>query len=165
MNLDKTTMCSLLPYQDFKQASLQVLKTLHQTVGFNLWMVNEIVGNDCAVLSVVGQNDHFQPGDILKWHYPTKDELTQLDHPAIYPKSPIFSQLKLRAFVGLPIIREDGLLLGILSAFGFDDQEVDLSKHLDLITSNAFSFYHRAEQKRGQPITKRFENSQYCRKF
>lgn len=114
-----------LSFDDFEAASRGVLAFLHQRLGFDLWMVTRTEGDDWIVLQSEDHGYGVEPGTVFRWADSFCSEMVKGNGPRIAPRSsdipayaaaPIGSQVKIKAYVGLPIVRADGSLFGTLCA-------------------------------------------------
>jgi diguanylate cyclase (GGDEF)-like protein len=110
---------------DFASATREVIHFLHQKFGFHLWMVTRTDGNDWIVLAV--EDDHYgiKEGSVFRWSDSFCSRMTQGLGPRIAPRAdlipayvdaPIGKEVEIGAYVGMPIVRNDGSLFGTLCA-------------------------------------------------
>ena len=110
---------------DFETSSREVLKFLHRRLGFDLWMVTRTEGNDWIVLQSEDHGYGVEPGAVFRWTDSFCSQMVQGKGPRIAPRSdivpayaaaPIGREVKIKAYVGLPLLRTDGTLFGTLCA-------------------------------------------------
>ncbi|HSM83175.1 MAG TPA: sensor domain-containing diguanylate cyclase [Nodosilinea sp.] len=127
---------------DFNAASLAVLTYLHDRLGFDLWMVTRTSGNDWIVLHANDQGYGVKAGDVFCWTDSFCSRMIQGEGPRIAPRSdevtayveaPIGQQVKIGAYVGVPLINEDGTLFGTLCAIDPTPQPEAIRQELPLI--------------------------------
>ncbi len=110
---------------DFQTAGQAVLGFLHRRLGFDLWMVTRTEGDDWIVLQNEDHGYGVEPGAVFRWADSFCSEMIKGNGPRIAPSSeavpayaaaPIGRQIRIRAYVGLPLSRSDGSLFGTLCA-------------------------------------------------
>lgn len=110
---------------DFETAARTVLSFLHRRLGFDLWMVTRTEGDDWIVLQSEDHGYGVMPGTVFRWADSFCSEMVKGNGPRIAPRSDnvpayfaarIGQQVTIKAYVGLPLTREDGSLFGTLCA-------------------------------------------------
>ena len=108
---------------DFANASREVLSFLRGRMGMDLWMVTRTDDEDWVVL---GSDDHgcgIADGDVFRWADSLCSRMVRGDGPRIAPRiadvpaysdAPIAQQLKVGAYVGVPLVDSQGRLFGTL---------------------------------------------------
>lgn len=116
---------SLLPYQSFDQACRAVLEALQNQFGFDLWMMTRTLEDEWVVLQAKDQFYQVQEGQVFRWQDSFCSRMVQGEGPNIAPNSdlisayaqaPIGQQVDIKAYIGLPVYRQDGELFGTLCA-------------------------------------------------
>ena len=109
----------------FQSASRDVLRYLHERLGFGLWMVTRTQERDWIVLQSEDHGYSVKDGDVFQWADSFCSRMVAKQGPRIAPSSddvpayaeaPIGRQVKIGAYIGLPLSREDGDLFGTLCA-------------------------------------------------
>lgn len=127
---------------DFNTAALAVLTYLHDRLGFDLWMVTRTEGNDWIVLQANDQGYGVKVGDVFRWTDSFCSRMVTGEGPRIAPCSddvdaytaaPIGQQVKIGAYVGVPLVNEDGSLFGTLCAIDPTPQPPAIQQELPLI--------------------------------
>ncbi len=127
---------------NFETAAQAVLSYLHGLLGFDLWMVTRTEGDDWIVLQANDQGYGVQEGDVFVWTDSFCFRMVQGKGPRVapwagsviaYAEAPIAQQIKIGAYVGVPLIYRDGSLFGTLCAIHPQQQPVDIEQHLPLI--------------------------------
>lgn len=127
---------------DFNTAALAVLTYLHDRLGFDLWMVTRTEGNDWIVLQTNDQGYGVKVGDVFSWTDSFCSRMVKGEGPRIAPRSdevavyaaaPIGQQVKIGAYVGVPLINEDGSLFGTLCAIDPAPQPPTIQQELPLV--------------------------------
>lgn len=112
-------------FKDFESASKAILDFLHKRLGFDLWMVTRCEGNDWIILQADDYGYGVNAGSVLKWGDSFCSQMVLGNGPNIAPDSnliaayasaPIGQQLKINAYIGLPLMNADGSLFGTLCA-------------------------------------------------
>ena len=129
-------------FSDFETAGRAVLAFLHHRLGFNLWMITRTEGDDSIVLQSEDHGYKVDPGMIFKWSDSFCSEMVKGNGPRIAPLSeivpayataPIGRQVKIKAYVGIPIVGENGLLFGTLCAIDPSPQPTSITDELPLL--------------------------------
>ncbi len=114
-----------LLFNNFETAGQQVLAFLHQRFGFGLWMLTRAEGEDWIVLQSEDHGYGVKPGTVFRWADSFCSEMIKGNGPRIAPDSdsvpaylaaPIGRQVKIKAYVGVPIHDAAGELFGTLCA-------------------------------------------------
>jgi diguanylate cyclase (GGDEF)-like protein len=112
-------------YSSFHEAATDVLKHLHDRLGFNLWMVTRAAGNDWIVLEAVDHGYGVKQGDVFKWAHSFCSRMVEGKGPRIapcsadvpaYANAPIGRQVPIGAYVGVPLSCDDNQLFGTMCA-------------------------------------------------
>jgi len=110
---------------NFESIAKAVLAFLHQRFGFGLWMLTRVQGEDWIVLHSEDHGYRVPPGTVLRWADSFCSRMVQGQGPRIAPRSaevrayaqaPIGQQLRIQAYVGIPLQGADGGLFGTLCA-------------------------------------------------
>lgn len=113
------------PFSDFSSAAQGVLRLLHNRLGFDLWMVTRTEGDDWIVLHAEDHGYGVQDGAVFRWADSFCSHMVEGQGPRIAPRSeavpayaaaPIGRQVRIGAYVGVPLSRADGSLFGTLCA-------------------------------------------------
>ncbi len=112
-------------FPDFRTAAAAVLDYLHRRLGFDLWMVTRVQGQEWIILQVEDHGYGMQPGSMLKWADSFCVRMVEGEGPCVTPRAldvpayasqPVAQQMKIGAYIGIPLTREDGSLFGTLCA-------------------------------------------------
>lgn len=118
-------MNSITPYRSFETAAAEALQCLRAQLGFQLWMVTRVQGDDWIVLNANDRGYGVSAGDVFQWTDSFCSQMVQGNGPRIAPRSddvpaylaaPIGQQVKIGAYVGIPLTRSSGELFGTLCA-------------------------------------------------
>ena len=138
-SLDTVNASQLL---DFNTAALAVLTYLHDRLGFDLWMITRTEGNDWIVLQANDQGYGVKAGDVFSWTDSFCSRMIKGEGPRIascsddvaaYLEAPIGQQVNIGAYVGVPLVNEDGSLFGTLCAIDPAPQPPAIQQELPLI--------------------------------
>ena len=108
---------------DFDLAARETIAFLHARLGFDLWMVARIEGDDMVVLQAEDHGYGVTEGTVFRWDDTLCARMSAGLGPRIapdirsvdaYQAAPISRQLKIGAFIGVPLLRTDGELYGCL---------------------------------------------------
>ncbi|HEV7671599.1 MAG TPA: sensor domain-containing diguanylate cyclase [Thermoanaerobaculia bacterium] len=131
-----------LTFNDFESAGRAVLAFLHRRLGFDLWMVTRTEGEDWIVLQSEDHGYGVAPGAVFRWADSFCAEMVQGHGPRIAPRSdlvpayaaaPIGKQIQIRAYVGMPLVRQDGGLFGTLCAIHPSSQPQSIADEEGLV--------------------------------
>lgn len=134
LNLDQLTQ--------FSQAGRDILQYLRQHLGFDLWMITRVNGNDWIVLQAEDQGYEVIEGDVLKWSDSFCAQMVQGLGPNIapcamqvmtYANAPIGQKLPIKAYVGYPIVFANGELFGTLCGMDPKQQPTELEQQASLL--------------------------------
>ena len=129
-------------FSDFEAAGRAVLAFLHRRIGFDLWMVTRTEGEDWIVLQTEDHGYGVEPGTVFRWADSFCSEMVKGNGPRIAPRSqltpayaaaPIGRQVKIEAYVGFPLVREDGNLFGTLCAIHPSSQPESIVEEQELV--------------------------------
>ncbi len=118
-------MLDIQPFADFPAAAAAVLKALRQQLGFDLWMVTRTEGDDWIVLQAEDQGYGVREGQTFRWSDSFCSRMVRREGPRIAPEvarvpayaaAPIGRQVRIGAYVGIPLVAGDGKLFGTLCA-------------------------------------------------
>lgn len=129
-------------YSDFVSAGHGVLKLLHDRIPFDLWMITRVVGDDWIVLQVEDYSYGVREGSVFGWTDSFCSRMVKGEGPCIAPQAdlvkayryaPISQQVKIGAYVGMPLCFKDGSLFGTLCAIHPISSPHDLQQELPLL--------------------------------
>jgi len=118
-----TDLSRLLPFRDFEAACDATLAFLQDRTGFRLWMVTRTEGEDWIVLAARDRLDHVKAGRVFRWqdsfcHHMVAGRgpriVANVDTVELYRQTPIARQMRIGAYIGMPMMRADGSLFGTL---------------------------------------------------
>lgn len=130
------------PCEDFESAVRAVLGYLHARFGFDLWMVTRTEGEDWIVLHVEDHGYGVRPGTVFRWSDSFCSRMVQGLGPRVapdaagvpaYAEAPIGRQVRIGAYIGLPLRRADGSLFGTLCAIDPRPQDESLRAEQPLL--------------------------------
>ncbi|HSV15741.1 MAG TPA: diguanylate cyclase [Tepidisphaeraceae bacterium] len=112
-------------FPDFRSAAAAVLDYLHRRLGFDLWMVTRVEGQEWIILQVEDHGYGIKSGMALKWADSFCIRMIEGQGPCVSPRvldvpayaaAPVGQVVKVGAYIGIPIMKEDGSLFGTLCA-------------------------------------------------
>lgn len=127
---------------DFESASRAVLQFLHLRLGFDLWMVTRTEGEEWIVLQTEDSGYGVEAGAVFRWADSFCSRMIDGLGPRIAPRSdsvpayrdaPIGKQVKIGAYVGVPLTLGNGGLFGTLCAIDPAPQPDGITTELPLI--------------------------------
>lgn len=113
------------PFGSFHSAAQAVLDHLFDRLGFQLWMITRVEGDDWIVLESADHGYGVKNGDVFRWTDSFCSRMVQglgpciapcSDSVAAYAEAPIGNQVEIGAYVGVPLSWDDGRLFGTLCA-------------------------------------------------
>lgn len=123
----------------------EMLNTLRQRLGFDLWMVTRTEGNDWIIQQVCNSGSYVvAEGSIFRWtdSFCSQMVLGHGPHIApnakaveVYANAPIGTQLTIGAYAGVPLTSKVGDMLGTLCAIHPDPLPDSIQDDLPLIIS------------------------------
>lgn len=131
-----------ISFKNFEEAGQAVLKFLHTRFGFNLWMITRTEGDDWIVLQSEDNGYNVKPGQVFHWADSFCSQMVQGKAPRVAPYSPdiplyreapINKLVDIQAYIGQPLVKEDGSLFGTLCAIDPRPQPPELIKEAKLI--------------------------------
>ena len=129
-------------FKNFEEAGQTVLKFLSQKFGFNLWMLTRTEGDNWIVLQSEDKGYNVTPGQVFSWADSFCSHMVLGKAPKIAPPSeeiplylnaPIAKKIDIKAYIGQPLIKEDGTLFGTLCAIDPNPQSEALLLEEELI--------------------------------
>src|SRR5262245_23424035 len=131
-----------LPFPRFDEASRAVLGFLHERLGFGLWIITRVEGNDWIVLSSEDHGYDVASGDVFQWSDSFCARMVEGQGPTFAPDSdevpayyaaPVRRQRPIRSYVGVPLTRFDGSLFGTLCAIDPAPKPETLATEIGLV--------------------------------
>jgi diguanylate cyclase len=127
---------------DFEQAGRAVLEFLHRRIGFQLWMLTRVEGEDWIVLQSSDRGYGVRPGRVFRWSDSLCCQMVKGDGPRIapdtaavpaYAAASIGHEIQIGAYIGAPLTNGDGSLFGTLCGIDPRRQPAEIVKECDLI--------------------------------
>ena len=157
-------------FKSFEEAGQTVLKFLYQRFGFNLWMITRTQGEDWIVLQTEDNGYNVKPGQVFHWEDSFCSQMVKGKAPRIAPRSddiplyanaPIGKKIDIKAYIGQPLVNEDGSLFGTLCAIDPNPKSASLIKEAGLIDllGQMLSYILQAElrENKQKRLRERFE--------
>lgn len=135
-------MTPVIPFSDFSMASKAALEFLHDLIGFDLWMVTRTEGDDWIVLNRADHGYGVAEGTVFQWTDSFCSRMVEDKGPRIAPESnsipayaeaPIGRQVRIGAYIGIPLQRDDGSLFGTLCAINPTPMPESVRQNLALV--------------------------------
>ena len=129
-------------FNDFESAGHAVLAHLHQRLGFSLWMLTRIVGEERIVLQVADHGYGVAAGSAGLWADSLCSAMVEGKGPRVAPDSdlvPAYASARVRqrvpikAYIGVPLTNADGSLFGTLCAIDPATQPAALAEEQGLV--------------------------------
>lgn len=157
-------------FKNFEEAGQAILKFLSQRFGFKLWMITRTEGNDWIVLLSEDNGYNVKPGQVFSWADSFCSHMVKNNRPRIAPYSPdiqiyadapINDLVDIKAYIGQPLLKEDGTLFGTLCAIDPEPQSKILLEDAPLfdLIGKVLSYTIQAELRADENVRKaeRFE--------
>jgi diguanylate cyclase (GGDEF)-like protein len=131
-----------LGFTNFEGAAQAALSFLHRRLGLRLWMVTRVQGDDWIVLNAEDHGYDVKDGTVFRWADSFCSRMVRGEGPRIalrseevpaYASAPIGRQVKIAAYIGVPLIGVDGSLFGTLCAIDPEVQPTALEGELELV--------------------------------
>jgi len=123
--MNETQTNAISAFSNFQEAVQAVLKSLHERLGFQLWMFTRVEGEDWIVLEAVDYGYGVKSGNVFHWSDSFCSRMVRGEGPRVAPNSqqiqayveaPIGQQVDIAAYIGIPLCHQDGTLFGTLCA-------------------------------------------------
>ena len=127
---------------NFSSVVRDALGYLHRNVGLGMWMVTRVSGENWVFLSVEDHAYGVKPLSTFRW----KDSFCShmvigngprvapcADDVPVYAAAPIGRQVKIGAYIGVPLLNSDGSLFGTLCAIDPQPQPESICTSLPLV--------------------------------
>lgn len=127
---------------NFETASRSVLSFLHGRLGFGLWMVTRVAGKDWIVLQAKDDGYGVTDGTVFQWADSFCSRMVEglgpriaphSDNVAAYAAAPIGRQVKIGAYIGVPLTGDDGTVVGTLCAIDPERQPESIVQEQALV--------------------------------
>lgn len=127
---------------DFASATQSTIHFLRHRFDLDLWMVTRTEDNDWIVLGIEESKYNVKAGTVFNWSDSFCSRMVEGLGPRVAPRSdlidvyrnaPIAAQVKIGAYVGVPLTKEDGSLFGTLCAIDPNPQSEDIREEQELI--------------------------------
>ena len=129
---------------DFRTASHTVLEFLQSRIPFSLWMVTraDVEEEHLTILLALDHSYGLSEGDMFGWSDSLCARMVaqlgprvapRLEDVPAYAEAPITKILQIRAYIGVPIVREDGSLFGTICAMDPDPKPPEIVNEQPLI--------------------------------
>ncbi|MEI6236392.1 MAG: sensor domain-containing diguanylate cyclase [Planctomycetota bacterium] len=135
-------MLNIEAYPDFESAARAVLSFLHGRLGFDLWMVTRVEGENWIVLQAEDHGYNVGNGAVFNWTDSFCSQMIQGNGPRVAPSSAkipayasaaIGKQVAIGAYIGVPLAKHDGSLFGTLCAIHPSSQPESILNELPMI--------------------------------
>ena len=127
---------------NFSSVAKKALSYLRELTGFGLWMVTRVEGDDWIVLQAEDYRYGVAPSALFRWTDSFCSRMVLGQGPRVAPNSnavpvyasaPIGSQVRIGAYIGVPLVNHDGTLFGTLCAIDPLPRPESIKVHLPLI--------------------------------
>ena len=118
-------MNDITAFTNFAAAASRALPYLRDRTGFDLWMITRIEAEDCIAIEVLDRHYGLQRGQRFPWPDSLCCRMLEGQGPRFapdvaavlsYARSPLTQQLKIGAYIGVPLCQPDGAVYGTLCA-------------------------------------------------
>ena len=150
-------------FKNFEEAGQEILQFLYKRFEFDLWMITRVEGKDWIVLQSEDHGYGVKPGQVFQWADSFCSHMVKGKAPKIAPRcediplyatAPISQQVKIKSYIGQPILNEDGSLFGTLCAIDPHPQSETITQDLEIIEllGNLLSKILQAELRQNQQV-------------
>jgi GGDEF domain-containing protein len=131
-----------IAFLDFRSAAQEVLKFLKERIGFDLWMLTRVEGDDWIVLQAEDTGYEVGTPTVLSWADSFCVHMVEGEGPEVAPSSELVpayasaaigKQLEIGAYIGVPLSKNDGSLFGTLCAIHPHPQPDAITTELPLV--------------------------------
>lgn len=129
-------------FQNFEEAGKQVLQYLHEHLGFGLWMITRVEGENWIVLQAQNEKYNVKGGEVFRWadsfcYHMVQGKTPKIapsaDDIVLYAAAPINQNLLIKSYIGQALLNEDGSVFGTICAIDTEVKSNDILKHEPLI--------------------------------
>ena len=131
-----------IKFQNFVEAAKQVLEYLHEHLGFGLWMITRVEGENWIVLQAENEKYNVKAGDVFRWADSFCYHMVQGKAPniapcasdiSLYASAPINQDLLIKSYIGQALFNEDGSIFGTICAIDTEIKPNDILKAAPLV--------------------------------
>lgn len=131
-----------ISYSNFEEAGQAVLSFLQTRLPFHLWMLTRTEQDDWIVLQAADRLYGIGQGDVFRWSDTICARMVRGEGPSAAPRiddvpayrsAPIARQIPIGAYMGVPLVRDDGSLFGTLCAVDPEEQSSNIADDLRLV--------------------------------
>ena len=129
-------------FHDSMEAARDILKLLHERLGFSTWMVTVPDADKLEVLVCEDHGYNIRDGHIFRWQDTLCYRMVQGLAPNIapcsneipaYKNAPIGQQVEISAYIGFPLVNADGNVYGTLCAIDPEPQPDNIQEEEEFI--------------------------------
>jgi GAF domain-containing protein len=133
------------PWRDWCSAAEGSLRFLHQHVGWDLWMVTQVVGEQQVVL-LAEPRDAVRPGTVLPWADSFCRQMIEGNAPRLatvtaavpaYASRAAGPLQGIAAYVGIPLVGPDLKLFGTLCGVAYRARPRSAARELEVVEAAA----------------------------
>lgn len=136
---------AVFPFRNLAEASREVFHCLRGKLGFDLWLVTRVSGDDWIILAAADRSYGVTEGQVLRWSDSFCSRMVngepriapRAEDVQAYAEAPIGRQLPIGAYVGVPLHRLDGTLFGTLCAIDPNAQPAGIVDDLPVVEAMA----------------------------
>nr|WP_252151545.1 hypothetical protein [Acinetobacter terrestris] len=131
-----------IKFQNFVEAAKQVLEYLHEHLGFGLWMITRVEGENWIVLQAENEKYNVKARDVFRWADSFCYHMVQGKAPniapcardiSLYASAPINQDLLIKSYIGQALFNEDGSVFGTICAIDTEIKANDILKNAPLV--------------------------------
>lgn len=140
-----TGIMDVAPWRDWCAAAEGALRFLHEHVGWDLWMVTQVV-DDRQVVLLAEPGDAVRPGMELPWEGSFCRQMIEGNAPRLATVTaavPAYASRStgpfeaVAAYVGMPLVTGDGELFGTLCGIAFRAKPRSAARELSVVEAAA----------------------------
>lgn len=131
-----------IQFHNFEEAGKQVLEYLHENLGFGLWMITRVEGENWIVLQAENEKYNVKAGNFFRWADSFCYHMVQGKTPniapcvsdiSLYANAAINQNLSIKSYIGQALFNEDGSVFGTMCAIDTEIKPNDILKDAPLV--------------------------------
>jgi len=135
----------LAPFPDWATAGRSALTFLHRTVGLDVWMLTQVVGDQQVILHAHPATD-IPPGTAVPWDRSFCRKMVTGEAPRVatvaaavpaYRDVMVGADQRVAAYFGVPLVTRAGTLFGTVCGVSSRAQPLSLTRHLPVVEFTA----------------------------
>ena len=135
----------LAPWRDWCSAAEGALRFLRAYVGWDIWLVTQVV-DDRQIVLLADPSDTIRPGMEMNWERTFCRQMVEGNAPRLatvtaavpaYASRTTWPFRDVAAYMGVPLVRADGTVFGTLCGFGYRAKPRSAARELSVVEAAA----------------------------